>query len=92
MKQWAVAFCTNALFIFKADEKMFINLPSLVDYLLSLKEHLESIYVGSVTHQDNPNRDPPSLEFSLLVSTLPTSVVRPLQCPKTWLRLVCGFE
>lgn len=24
MKQWAVAFCPNALFIFKADEKMFI--------------------------------------------------------------------
>lgn len=58
MKQWAVTFCPNALFLFKADEKMFINLPGLVDYLLGLKEHLEGIYVGSVTHQDNPNRDP----------------------------------
>ncbi|CAH6788957.1 Gm34653 [Phodopus roborovskii] len=46
MTQWAVAFFPNALFILKADKKMFINLSGLVDYLLSLKEHLEGIYVG----------------------------------------------
>ncbi|MEJ1275294.1 hypothetical protein NN561_006190 [Cricetulus griseus] len=63
MTQWAVAFCPNALFILKADEKMFINLSGLVDYLLSLKEHLEGTYVGRVIHQDTPNRDPHSQEF-----------------------------
>ncbi|XP_058999095.1 beta-1,3-galactosyltransferase 9 [Mustela lutreola] len=63
MMQWAVTFCPNALFILKVDEEMFVNLPSLVDYLLNLKEHLEDIYVGKVIHQDTPNRDPNSQEF-----------------------------
>ena len=63
MMQWAVAFCPNALFVLKVDEEMFVNIPSLVDYLLNLKEHLEDIYVGRVIHQDMPNRDPNSQEF-----------------------------
>nr|XP_040142763.1 beta-1,3-galactosyltransferase 9 [Ictidomys tridecemlineatus] len=63
MTQWAVTFCSNALFILKVDEEMFVNLPSLVDYLLNLKEHLENIYVGKVVHQDTPNRDPGSQNF-----------------------------
>nr|XP_021516615.1 putative UDP-GlcNAc:betaGal beta-1,3-N-acetylglucosaminyltransferase LOC100288842 [Meriones unguiculatus] len=63
MTQWAVAFCPNALFILKADEEMFINLPGLVDYLLNLKGHLEGIYLGRVIHQATPNRDPHSQEF-----------------------------
>ncbi|XP_045647123.1 beta-1,3-galactosyltransferase 9 [Ursus americanus] len=63
MMQWAVTFCPNALFILKVDEEMFVNLPSLVDYLLNLKEHLEDTYVGRVIHQDTPNRDPNSQEF-----------------------------
>ncbi|KAM5300593.1 beta-1,3-galactosyltransferase 9 [Ctenodactylus gundi] len=63
MTQWAVTFCPNALFILKVNEEVFVNLPSLVDYLLNLKEHLEDIYVGRVIHQDAPNRDPQSQEF-----------------------------
>ncbi|KAM6184250.1 beta-1,3-galactosyltransferase 9 [Erethizon dorsatum] len=63
MAQWAVTFCPNALFILKVDEDMFINLPTLVGYLLNLKEHLEDIYVGRVIHQDTPNRDPNSQEL-----------------------------
>ncbi|EHB01840.1 Putative UDP-GlcNAc:betaGal beta-1,3-N-acetylglucosaminyltransferase ENSP00000381720 [Heterocephalus glaber] len=63
MTQWAVTFCPNALFILKVDEEMFVNLPTLVDYLLNLKGHLEDIYVGRVIHQDTPNRDPHSQEF-----------------------------
>ncbi|XP_027406467.1 putative UDP-GlcNAc:betaGal beta-1,3-N-acetylglucosaminyltransferase LOC100288842 [Bos indicus x Bos taurus] len=63
MTQWAVAFCPNALFVLKVDEEMFVNIPSLVDYLLNLKEHVEDIYVGRVIHQDTPNRDPNSQEF-----------------------------
>ncbi|XP_055994563.1 beta-1,3-galactosyltransferase 9 [Sorex fumeus] len=63
MTQWAVTFCPNALFILKIDEEMFVNLPSLVDYLLNLKEHLEDIYVGRVIRQETPNRDPKSHAF-----------------------------
>nr|XP_004662743.2 beta-1,3-galactosyltransferase 9 [Jaculus jaculus] len=63
MTQWAVTFCPNALFILKANEDMFINLPSIVDYLLHLKDHLENVYVGKVIHQDIPNRDPHSPGF-----------------------------
>lgn len=61
--QWAVTFCPNALFILKVDDEMLVNLPSLVDYLLNLKEHLEGIYVGRVIQQDTSNRDPNSQEF-----------------------------
>ncbi|XP_007540065.2 beta-1,3-galactosyltransferase 9 isoform X2 [Erinaceus europaeus] len=57
MTQWAVTFCPNALFILKVEEEMFVNLPSLVDYLLNLKEHREDIYVGRVIHQALPNSD-----------------------------------
>ncbi|XP_036187359.1 putative UDP-GlcNAc:betaGal beta-1,3-N-acetylglucosaminyltransferase LOC100288842 [Myotis myotis] len=67
MTQWAVTFCPNALFILKVDEDMFVNLLSLVNYLLNLKEHLEDIYVGRVIHQDVPNRDPTSQEFVPLI-------------------------
>ncbi|XP_032757692.1 putative UDP-GlcNAc:betaGal beta-1,3-N-acetylglucosaminyltransferase LOC100288842 [Rattus rattus] len=63
MTQWAVAFCPNALFVLKADEDTFINLPGLVDYLLDLKGQLEGIYLGRVIHQDIPSRDPHSQEF-----------------------------
>uniref|UniRef100_A0A8D2D309 Hexosyltransferase n=1 Tax=Sciurus vulgaris TaxID=55149 RepID=A0A8D2D309_SCIVU len=63
MIQWAVTFCSNALFILKADEEMFVSLPRLVEYLLNLKEHLENIYVGRVIHQDTPNRDPRGQKF-----------------------------
>ena len=63
MMQWAVTFCPNALVILKVDEEMFVNLPSLVDHLLNLKEYLEDIYLGRVIHQDTPNRDPNSQEF-----------------------------
>ncbi|KAM5185834.1 LOW QUALITY PROTEIN: beta-1,3-galactosyltransferase 9 [Callospermophilus lateralis] len=63
MTLWGVTFCPNALFILKVDEEMFVTLPSLVDHLLNLKEHLENIYVGKVVHQDTPNRDPGSQNF-----------------------------
>ncbi|KAM9642254.1 LOW QUALITY PROTEIN: beta-1,3-galactosyltransferase 9 [Trichechus inunguis] len=63
MTQWAVTFCPNALFILKVEEEIFVDLPTLVDYLLNLKERLEEIYVGRVIHQDTPNRDPRNQEF-----------------------------
>ncbi|XP_054853349.1 beta-1,3-galactosyltransferase 9 [Eublepharis macularius] len=61
--EWIVTFCPGARFILKTDEEMFVNLPNLVDYLLSLRTHLEEIYLGKVVHQEVPNRDPQSPSF-----------------------------
>ncbi|XP_061460471.1 beta-1,3-galactosyltransferase 9 [Rhineura floridana] len=56
--EWAITFCSKARFILKTDEEMFVNLPSLVEYLLNLRTHPEDIYLGRLVHQDTPNRDP----------------------------------
>ncbi|XP_034969547.1 beta-1,3-galactosyltransferase 9 [Zootoca vivipara] len=61
--EWAITFCSRARFILKADEMMFINLPSLVEYLLNLRTHPEDIYLGRLVHQEKPNRDPQSHGF-----------------------------
>lgn len=61
--EWIVTFCPVARFILKTDEEMFVNLENLVDYLLSLRTHLEDIYLGRVVHQEVPNRDPESPRF-----------------------------
>ncbi|XP_053138363.1 beta-1,3-galactosyltransferase 9 [Hemicordylus capensis] len=61
--EWTITFCPRARFILKADEEMFVNLPSLVEYLLSLRTHPEDIYLGRVVHQEMPNREPGSRGF-----------------------------
>ncbi|KAL8174812.1 UNVERIFIED_CONTAM: hypothetical protein K2H54_054178 [Gekko kuhli] len=61
--EWTVTFCPGARFILKTDEGMFVNLANLVDYLLSLRTHLEDIYLGRVVRQEVPNRDPQSPSF-----------------------------
>uniref|UniRef100_F6XHQ5 Hexosyltransferase n=1 Tax=Ornithorhynchus anatinus TaxID=9258 RepID=F6XHQ5_ORNAN len=63
MTQWVITFCPNAMFILKVDEDMFVNLPKLVDYLLTLKAHPEDIYIGRVIHKEMPSRDPRSWGF-----------------------------
>ncbi|XP_066496898.1 beta-1,3-galactosyltransferase 9 [Tiliqua scincoides] len=61
--EWTITFCSRARFILKTDAEMFVNLPSLVEYLLSLRTHPEDIYLGKVVHQKSPNRDPQSHDF-----------------------------
>uniref|UniRef100_A0A8C8VF37 Hexosyltransferase n=1 Tax=Pelusios castaneus TaxID=367368 RepID=A0A8C8VF37_9SAUR len=61
--EWTVTFCSTARFILKTDEEMFVNLPSLSEYLLSLRTHLEDIYIGRVIHQEMPDRNPQSQGF-----------------------------
>ncbi|XP_032564552.1 putative UDP-GlcNAc:betaGal beta-1,3-N-acetylglucosaminyltransferase LOC100288842 [Chiroxiphia lanceolata] len=60
--EWAVTFCPRARFILKADEDVFVGVPSLAGYLLSLPQ-LEDIYLGRVVHQGVPDRDPQSPAF-----------------------------
>ncbi|KAM7144517.1 beta-1,3-galactosyltransferase 9 [Macrochelys suwanniensis] len=62
--EWTITFCSTARFVLKTDEEMFVNIPSLAEYLLSLRTHrLEDIYIGRVIHQDVPDRDPQSQSF-----------------------------
>ncbi|XP_061333100.1 beta-1,3-galactosyltransferase 9 [Pezoporus flaviventris] len=60
--EWTVTFCSHAQYILKADEDMFVGVPSLAEYLLSLTQ-LEDIYIGKVIHQGVPDRDPQSPGF-----------------------------
>lgn len=60
--EWAVTFCPHARYILKTDEDVFVGIPSLAGYLLSLTQ-LEDIYVGRVVHQRAPDRDPESPGF-----------------------------
>ncbi|XP_005987483.1 beta-1,3-galactosyltransferase 9 [Latimeria chalumnae] len=63
MMQWTVTFCPMARFVLKADEEMFVNYFSLVDYLLRLRRPPEDLYIGRVIHQEMPNRDPHVKDF-----------------------------
>ncbi|NXP23858.1 B3GN5 glucosaminyltransferase, partial [Scytalopus superciliaris] len=60
--EWTVTFCPQARFILKADEDVFVGVPSLAGYLLGLTQ-LEDIYLGRVVHQGVPDRDPQSPSF-----------------------------
>ncbi|XP_078496949.1 beta-1,3-galactosyltransferase 9 [Lissotriton helveticus] len=61
--QWTVAFCPNARFLLKVEEDIFVNLMSLVDYLMHLRTHPEDIYIGRVVHQEVPIRNPGRPDF-----------------------------
>ncbi|XP_010155020.1 PREDICTED: putative UDP-GlcNAc:betaGal beta-1,3-N-acetylglucosaminyltransferase LOC100288842 [Eurypyga helias] len=60
--EWTVTFCPHARYILKTDEDVFVGIPSLAGYLLSLTQ-LEDIYIGRVVHQGVPDRDPKSPGF-----------------------------
>ncbi|NXL93383.1 B3GN5 glucosaminyltransferase, partial [Alectura lathami] len=60
--EWTVTFCPRARYILKTDEEMFVSVPSLAAYLLSLTQ-LEDVYTGRVVHQGVPDRAPQSPAF-----------------------------
>ncbi|KFP85622.1 Putative UDP-GlcNAc:betaGal beta-1,3-N-acetylglucosaminyltransferase LOC402377, partial [Acanthisitta chloris] len=60
--EWTVTFCPHARYILKADEDVFVGVPSLAGYLLSLTQ-LEDTYLGRVIHHRVPDRDPKSSGF-----------------------------
>ncbi|NXC85158.1 B3GN5 glucosaminyltransferase, partial [Cercotrichas coryphoeus] len=60
--EWAVTFCPRARFILHTAQDVFVAVPSLAGYLLSLTQ-LEDIYLGRVVHHGVPDRDPQSPAF-----------------------------
>ncbi|CAJ0922791.1 unnamed protein product [Ranitomeya imitator] len=68
MMEWVVTFCSDARFILKADDYVFVNVESLSNYLLSLEVRTSDVYTGRVIHQARPDRDPHSLSFVPLTS------------------------
>ncbi|NXS25685.1 B3GN5 glucosaminyltransferase, partial [Pomatostomus ruficeps] len=60
--EWTVTFCPRARYILHAAQDVFVGVPSLAAYLLSLTR-LEDIYLGRVVHHGVPDRDPRSPGF-----------------------------
>lgn len=61
--RWLIAFCPLARFVVLTQDSVFLNLPALGGYLLSLHRHPEDLYLGRVIQRDPPNRDPHSAGF-----------------------------
>lgn len=61
--RWVIAFCPVARFVVLTKDSVFLNLPALGGYLLSLHRHPEDLYLGRVIQKDPPNRDPHSTGF-----------------------------
>lgn len=61
--RWVIAFCPVARFVVLTKDSVFLNLPALGGYLLSLHRHPEDLYLGRVIQKDPPNRDPHSAGF-----------------------------
>uniref|UniRef100_A0A6J0V2K6 Hexosyltransferase n=1 Tax=Pogona vitticeps TaxID=103695 RepID=A0A6J0V2K6_9SAUR len=61
--EWTLTFCPTAWFVLKTDEEMFVNLPTLVEYLLNLRSHPEDLYLGRLVHREMPDRDAGSHGF-----------------------------
>lgn len=61
--RWVIAFCPVAQFVVLTKDSVFLNLPALGGYLLSLHRHPEDFYLGRVIQKDLPNRDPHSTGF-----------------------------
>ncbi|NXI54110.1 B3GN5 glucosaminyltransferase, partial [Chloroceryle aenea] len=60
--EWTVTFCPQARYVLKTNEDVFVGIPSLAGYLLSLTQ-LEDVYIGRVVHHRAPDRDPESPAF-----------------------------
>ncbi|XP_032933736.1 beta-1,3-galactosyltransferase 9 [Catharus ustulatus] len=60
--EWTVTFCPRARYILHTAQDVFVGVPSLAGYLLSLTQ-LEDIYLGRVVHHGIPDRDPQSPGF-----------------------------
>ncbi|NWH95630.1 B3GN5 glucosaminyltransferase, partial [Aegithalos caudatus] len=60
--EWTVTFCPRARYILHTAQDVFVGIPSLAGYLLSLTQ-LEDIYLGRVVHHGVPDRDPQSPGF-----------------------------
>ncbi|XP_072844007.2 beta-1,3-galactosyltransferase 4 [Pogona vitticeps] len=56
---WATTHCSGALFLLKADDDVFLNLPALVEHL-QRSEGTSPAYLGRIHWRVRPDRDPNS--------------------------------
>ncbi|XP_062979625.1 beta-1,3-galactosyltransferase 4 [Elgaria multicarinata webbii] len=59
---WAATRCDGALFVLKADDDMFVNLPALAQHLQGLARPLP-VYLGRIHWRVHPIRDPRSRHY-----------------------------
>ncbi|KAK3523852.1 hypothetical protein QTP70_010465 [Hemibagrus guttatus] len=55
--RWVLLFCPQARFVVLADGSVFLNVPALGMYLLTLRTHPEDLYLGRVIHHASPERN-----------------------------------
>lgn len=58
--RWVITFCPVARFVLLTKDSVFLNLPTIGDYLLGLHRHPENLYLGRVIQRKSPDRDPNS--------------------------------
>lgn len=58
--RWVITVCPVARFVLLAKDSVFLNLPTIGDYLLGLHRHPENLYLGRVIQRVTPDRDPNS--------------------------------
>nr|XP_008121939.1 PREDICTED: putative UDP-GlcNAc:betaGal beta-1,3-N-acetylglucosaminyltransferase LOC100288842 [Anolis carolinensis] len=79
--EWIVTFCSQARFVLKIDEEVFVNVPALVEYLLNLRARNEDVYLGRVVLRESPDRDAQSRGF-----------IPPQTYPEKYYPDYCGAE
>nr|AAH76751.1 B3gnt1-prov protein [Xenopus laevis] len=56
--RWASHSCSNAQFIFKGDDDVFVNTPLILDYLKTLSpEKAKDLFIGDVIRDAGPHRE-----------------------------------
>ena len=58
--RWVITFCPVARFVLVTKDTVFLNLPTIGDYLLGLHRQPEDLYLGRVIQRESPDRDPNS--------------------------------
>lgn len=54
---WVLLFCPHARFVVLTEDSVFLNVPALGIYLLTLRTHPDDLYLGRVIHHASPERN-----------------------------------
>ncbi|TSK72020.1 Lactosylceramide 1,3-N-acetyl-beta-D-glucosaminyltransferase [Bagarius yarrelli] len=55
--RWVLLFCPYTRFVVLANDFVFLNVPALGTYLLTLRTHPDDLYLGRVIHHASPERN-----------------------------------
>lgn len=55
--RWVLLFCPRARFVVFTEDLVFLNVPALATYLLTLRTHPDDLYLGRVIHHAAPERN-----------------------------------